>query len=114
MKYLFLMWCSIRGCPVFDNDGWSFKGTWKPYEISSGPDKKMIRQSMYAEKKGDEMEIDFSGTGISIDGNCTVTEVLLMYSLMVSFTVLLIPTIILLINSIRQVCGIFSIFSRGP
>jgi hypothetical protein len=54
---------------VFDNNGWSFKGTWKPYEISSETDKKMIRQAMYAEKASDEMEINFSGTGISIDGN---------------------------------------------
>ena len=54
---------------VFDANGWVFKGKWKPYEISSGSDKKMIKQSMYAEKAGDELEIGFSGTGISIDGN---------------------------------------------
>jgi hypothetical protein len=54
---------------VFDGSGWHFKGSWKPYEIISESDKKAIKQSMYAEKNGDELEFDFTGTGISFEGN---------------------------------------------
>jgi hypothetical protein len=54
---------------VFDNNGWKFKGKWSAFETSEWPDKKMVRQSMYAEKAGDELELEFTGTGISIDGN---------------------------------------------
>ncbi len=54
---------------IFDEKLWSFKGSWKPLEIISEKDKKVTRQSMYSEKAGDELEIKFSGTGISIEGN---------------------------------------------
>jgi len=54
---------------VFEDNGWAFKGKWKPLEISSETDKKVIKQSLYSEKAGDELEIGFTGTGISIDGN---------------------------------------------
>jgi hypothetical protein len=54
---------------VFQENAWSFKGTWKPFETSTWPDKKLEKQSMYAEKAGDELEIGFTGSGISIDGN---------------------------------------------
>lgn len=58
-----------RKVSVFDKTGWLFKGNWKPFEITSETDNKANRQSMYAEKAGDEMIIEFSGTGISIEGN---------------------------------------------
>ncbi len=54
---------------AFDNNGWKFKGKWSAREIPEGQDKKMVRQAMYSEKAGDEVEIPFSGTGISITGN---------------------------------------------
>ena len=54
---------------VFDENGWSFNGNWKPLEISSKKDNQSIKQSMYGEKAGDEIAIKFSGTGISIEGN---------------------------------------------
>jgi hypothetical protein len=54
--------------PVFDNASWTFKGNWKPFEITGG-NKKLIKQSMYSEKAGDELVISFTGTGISIEGN---------------------------------------------
>ena len=54
---------------VFDDNGWKFKGKWSTYETSSWPDKKIVKQSKYAEKAGDELEINFAGTGISIEGN---------------------------------------------
>jgi hypothetical protein len=53
---------------VFEENGWSFKGGWKPFEVKGG-DKKSRKQSIYAENAGDELVIDFSGTGISIEGN---------------------------------------------
>jgi hypothetical protein len=52
---------------VFDQNAWKFKGTWKPFEVSSG-DKKN-KQSMFSDKKGDELSFDFEGTGISFEGN---------------------------------------------
>jgi len=54
---------------VFDNNGWTFTGNWKPYEVQSWKDKKMEKQSMYAEKAGDQLVLNFSGTGVSIEGN---------------------------------------------
>ena len=54
---------------VFDKNGWSFKGSWKPFEIISESDKKVIKQSMYSDKASDELDIDFNGTGISVEGN---------------------------------------------
>jgi hypothetical protein len=54
---------------VFDKTGWLYKGSWKPYEIISESDKKVTKQSMYSEKAGDELSIDFNGTGISVEGN---------------------------------------------
>jgi hypothetical protein len=56
---------------VFDENGWEFKGSWKPYEIHSGRQGQgqMQKQSMYSEKKGDELIIKFTGTGISLTGN---------------------------------------------
>ena len=53
---------------IFDEKAWTFKGKWKALEFT-GRDKKVIKQSMFAENAGDELEISFSGTGISLTGN---------------------------------------------
>jgi hypothetical protein len=53
---------------VFDEKAWSFKGKWMAFEVNDR-DNKPIKQSMFADKAGDEFEIVFSGTGISIEGN---------------------------------------------
>ncbi|MBK9390083.1 MAG: ADP-ribosylglycohydrolase family protein [Bacteroidetes bacterium] len=45
---------------VFENTGWSFKGNWKPFGD---------KQSMVAEKAGDELQFTFTGTGVSLVGN---------------------------------------------
>jgi hypothetical protein len=58
-----------RRISVFDNNGWKFSGKWKPYEISGGKGTGMIKQSMVAEKAGDEVIIPFTGSGISVVGN---------------------------------------------
>lgn len=54
---------------VFDQKAWLFKGSWRPYEISSEEGKQLIKQSMYSEKAGDELNFDFTGTGVSFEGN---------------------------------------------
>jgi hypothetical protein len=54
---------------VFDDNGWIFKGKWMTYETPVWPDNKVLKQARYAEKAGDELEIGFNGTGISINGN---------------------------------------------
>ena len=58
----------LKNVSAFDQDQIKFKGSWKPYEVT-GRDKKVSKQSMFSEKKGDEFAINFSGTGISIEGN---------------------------------------------
>lgn len=52
----------------FDSKEYKFKGSWKSYEVKNDNEKK-INQSMYTAKKGDEVEITFDGTGISVEGN---------------------------------------------
>lgn len=58
-----------KSASVFDKTGWMFKGIWKPFEVTSEKDNKVTKQSMYAEKAGDELDIDFNGSGMSIEGN---------------------------------------------
>ncbi len=58
-----------KNIPVSDKNSWSFRGSWKPYEVYSENDKKSEMQSMYAETVSDELEIAFGGTGISLVGN---------------------------------------------
>lgn len=53
--------------PIFDQSAWKFKGSWKTYDITS--DNKLVKQSMYSEKAGDELTFDFTGTGLSLEGN---------------------------------------------
>jgi hypothetical protein len=53
---------------VFDNESWSFKGEWKNLEAKDG-NRQVIKQSKYAQSQGDEVEIVFDGTGISLTGN---------------------------------------------
>ena len=57
-----------RRISIFDNKAWTFKGKWKPFEIT-GRNNQLIKQSMLAEKPGDEIEITFNGSGISLVGN---------------------------------------------
>jgi len=53
---------------IFDNKAWTFKGKWSPFDVSDR-DNKPRKQSLFAEKAGDEIEIAFKGTGISLVGN---------------------------------------------
>ncbi len=53
---------------IFDEKEWTFSGNWQPNEVKSR-NGQVRRQSMYAENNGDELAMEFSGTGISIEGN---------------------------------------------
>ncbi len=57
-----------RTVSVFDSKEWSFLGDWKTF-YTQDSDGKNRRQSLYAEKEGDELDITFTGTGISLTGN---------------------------------------------
>lgn len=57
-----------KNISIFEKNAWSFKGKWKTFEVTRR-DKQIIKQSMYSEKAGDELLIEFTGTGISIVGN---------------------------------------------
>lgn len=58
-----------RKIPIFDKEKWQLKGKWEVYKIQRGTDKQLFEQSMFAGKAGDELIINFSGTGISLEGN---------------------------------------------
>jgi hypothetical protein len=60
-----------KNISVFEDSSWNFKGGWKVYEVYSGREgrRTLQRQAMYAENQGDELTINFSGTGISLTGN---------------------------------------------
>ena len=53
---------------IFDENAWTFKGKWSPFDATTW-DKQVVKQSMFAENAGDELEIAFNGTGISLVGN---------------------------------------------
>lgn len=55
-----------RKISVFDK-GWSFRGKWEPLETER--DGSMIKQAIFSGNAGDEAEIKFNGTGISVTGN---------------------------------------------
>jgi len=57
------------GVSIFDSAKWKMKGNWKEFNIDFWWVKKPYKQALYAENKGDEISIDFEGTGISLQGN---------------------------------------------
>lgn len=57
-----------KSISIFDEKAWTFKGKWKTYEVTAG-DKKVTKQAIYSDKAGDELSVNFNGTGISLTGN---------------------------------------------
>jgi hypothetical protein len=53
---------------VFEKGAWKMKGKWNTYEVT-GRDGQVQKQSIWSDKAGDELEISFNGTGISLTGN---------------------------------------------
>ncbi|MBK6962884.1 MAG: hypothetical protein IPH20_02860 [Bacteroidales bacterium] len=58
-----------RKISVFDKEAWTFTGNWKTFRRAGWQGEKPRDQSMVAEQAGDVVEIGFTGTGISINGN---------------------------------------------
>jgi len=57
-----------RRVSVFEENGWKTKGKWNVRE-TTGRNGNRSRQAIFSENKGDELEITFTGTGISLTGN---------------------------------------------
>jgi len=55
--------------PVFEKEKWKFHGDWKVFKVKSWDKKTETDQAMVANIKGDELEFEFDGTGISLMGN---------------------------------------------
>jgi hypothetical protein len=53
--------------PVFEEGAWTFRGNWQTREVTRN--EKSTPQARYSDKTGDEAEIKFTGTGISVTGN---------------------------------------------
>jgi phosphatidate phosphatase PAH1 len=60
---------SCQKISIFKKDNWKFSGDWKVLMLKSWDKKTENEQSIYANKKGDEIEFSFEGTGVSLMGN---------------------------------------------
>jgi hypothetical protein len=58
-----------REISIFDKEKWGFKGNWQTYTVLTGREKTPRDQSVFSDTKGDELILNFSGTGISLEGN---------------------------------------------
>jgi hypothetical protein len=58
-----------RNISVFDKGSWKMKGSWKAPKVIPEDRKELRTLSVVSGKSGDEIEITFSGTGISLTGN---------------------------------------------
>jgi hypothetical protein len=58
-----------KSVSIFDKNSWTFKGKWETYEATTWDNKKVPNQSFFSEKAGDELSINFNGTGIALTGN---------------------------------------------
>ncbi|MFH0841570.1 MAG: ADP-ribosylglycohydrolase family protein [Bacteroidota bacterium] len=57
-----------RRVSIFDTGSWTFSGGWKIQEARDHSGQP-VKQSMFAQNSGDELELTFSGTGIALTGN---------------------------------------------
>jgi len=57
-----------RKVSVFEENGWKRKGKWETRQVS-GRDGQKRDQSVFSDRSGDEIELDFTGTGVAIYGN---------------------------------------------
>jgi len=53
---------------AFEAGQWKMKGNWNTYEVPDRGDQ-MRNQAIFSDKAGDEIQISFNGTGISLTGN---------------------------------------------
>jgi len=54
---------------VFSTGKWNFNGNWNVFKVKSWDGKTETEQAMVSKSKGDELELEFNGTGISLMGN---------------------------------------------
>jgi len=57
-----------RKVSVFEENGWKRKGKWETRQVS-GRDGQKRDQSIFSDRPGDEIELEFTGTGVAIYGN---------------------------------------------
>ena len=57
-----------RKVSVFEENGWKRKGKWETRQVS-GRDGQKRDQSVFSDRPGDVLELEFNGTGIAIYGN---------------------------------------------
>jgi hypothetical protein len=57
-----------KSISVFDEKSWKVKGKWNTYEIAE-KDNKVHKQWIWSDNPGAELELSFTGTGISLTGN---------------------------------------------
>lgn len=53
---------------IFEKDPWKFKGKWETYTRKSRTGNEVTKLSQCAQKKGDNAEFSFTGTGVSLTG----------------------------------------------
>jgi hypothetical protein len=53
---------------VFEKNSWKFKGVWQTITRNSRTGNEIVNISQCGEKKGDEVEFTFDGTGVSLTG----------------------------------------------
>jgi hypothetical protein len=58
-----------RSISVFNTESWKSKGNWNVNKVISGSENKNIDQALFSGNAGDEIELSFNGTGVSIEGN---------------------------------------------
>jgi hypothetical protein len=54
---------------VFSREKWRFSGNWNVFKVTAWDSKKETDQAMVSNHKGDVLELEFTGTGISLMGN---------------------------------------------
>ena len=55
--------------PIFEKEKWTFTGNWNVYKQKSWDGKTETEQAIYSNKKADELQLNFKGTGIALMGN---------------------------------------------
>jgi len=54
---------------IFIKEKWNFNGNWNVFKVKSWDGKKETEQAIVSNSKGNQLEFEFNGTGISLMGN---------------------------------------------
>jgi hypothetical protein len=55
--------------PIFEASAWKFKGNWQTFTTIPWGQNLPVQQARYGQKAGDNLELTFDGTGITLMGN---------------------------------------------